>query len=98
MSRYLLMWELDTTKVPIDRKERGGGFDLLMAMVKQDIEKGLIKDWGAFVGEINGYCVVEGSEVDVGNMIHQYVPFCFFKTYPIANVDQVAEIIKTLSQ
>jgi hypothetical protein len=98
MSKYLLMWELDTTKVPIDRKERGGGFELLMAMVKQDIEKGLIKDWGAFVGEINGYCIVEGTEVDVGNMIHQYVPFVFFETSPVANIEQVEEIVRALSQ
>jgi len=98
MSKYLMTWKLDTAKVPVDRKERGGGFDLLMAMVKQDLEKGLMKDWGAFVGEINGYCIAEGSEVDIGNMIHQYVPFVFFKTYPIATSGQVEEIIKTLSQ
>lgn len=98
MAKYLMLWELDRNKIPADTKERGGGFELLMAMVKQDQEKGLTKDWGAFVGEMNGYCVVEGSEVEVGNMIQQYAPYVYFKTNPVADFGQVAEIVKSLSQ
>ena len=97
MGKYLMLWEVDKTKTPIDPKERGAGWGLLIDMVKKDIEKGLIKEWGAFVGEINGYCVVEGNEVEIGNFINQYVPFVFFKSHPAASVDQVAEIMKALS-
>ena len=98
MAKYLMLWELDKSKIPADMKERGGGFDLLMAMVKQDQERGFTKDWGTFVGEMNGYCVVEGTEVEVGIMINQYAPYVYFKTYPIADFGQVAEIVKSLSQ
>ena len=97
MGKYLLLWEIDQTKIPIDPKERGAGWGLLIDMVKKDIEKGLIKEWGAFVGEINGYCVVEGNEVEIGNFVQQYVPFVFFKSYPAASVDQVSEIVEALS-
>ena len=36
-----------------------------MALVRQDIENGITKDWGAFVGESQGYSVLEGTELEV---------------------------------
>lgn len=97
MGKYLVLWEVDQTKIPIDPKERGDGWSLLMAMVKQDIEKGITKDFGAFVGQNNGYSVQEGTELDVMNTLAQYVPFCIFKVHPVASVSQVSEMIKGLS-
>jgi len=98
MGKYLLLWELDQSKVPISAKERGTGWSLLIGMVKQDLQKGAMKDWGAFVGEINGYTVVEGSEVEIGNLIQQYVPFVSFKAHPVASVGQVDQIVQDLSK
>jgi hypothetical protein len=60
MAKYLMLWDLNQSMIPVDAKERGSGYELLLTMVNLDIEKGLIKDWGAFVGESAGYCVVEG--------------------------------------
>jgi hypothetical protein len=96
MGKYLVLWEVDRTKIPIDPKERAQGWSLLMAMVRQDFEKGITKDWGAFVGEENGYAVNEGSEVDVMKSLQQYVPFCLFKVYPIASESHVNEMISAL--
>jgi len=96
MGLYLTIWDIDKTKIPIDPKERGEGWALLMALVRQNIEKGLIKSWGAFVGETRGYAVWEGSEVDVMVAIQQYVPFASFKTHPVATESQVNDEIKAL--
>jgi hypothetical protein len=97
MGKYLVLWEVDQTKIPVDPKERGDGWGLLMAMVKQDIEKGITKDFGAFVGENQGYSVQEGTELEVMNTLAQYVPFCIFKVHPVASESQVSEMIKGLS-
>ena len=97
MGKYLVLWEVDRTKIPIDPKERGVGWGALMAMVKQDREKGLTTSWGSFVGENNGYAVFEGTELEVMNALQQYVPFCLFKVHPIATEDHVNEMIKALS-
>jgi len=97
MGKYLVFWDADQSRVPIDPKERGDGWTLLMGLVKQDIEKGLTKDWGAFVGESNGYMIFEGTEVELGLAIQQYVPFFTFKVQAIATVDQVGEVLKALS-
>jgi len=98
MGKYLLLWEIDATKVPVSPKERGTGWNVLMEMVKQDIKKGLIKDWGTFIGELSGYAVEEGSELEVMNAVQQYTPFVHFKVYPIGSVSQVDEMIKALTK
>jgi muconolactone delta-isomerase len=96
MGKYLYLWELDRTKIPVDAKERGVGLTMLLEMVKQDIKKGITKDWGAFAGEFNGYSVVEGTEVEILKQVQQYTPFVYFRTYPIASIAQIEEMIKSL--
>ncbi len=97
MGKYLVLWEVVQSTIPINPKERGEGWSLLMALVRQDMKKGLTKDWGVFVGERNGYTINEGTELEVMNGLQQYVPFCKFKVHPIATPDMAEEMIKTLS-
>jgi hypothetical protein len=97
MGKYLVLWEIDQTKIPIDPKERKDAWSLFMAVVRQDIEKGIVKDWGGFVGETKGYSINEGTEVEVMNALQQFVPYCVFTVHPIATEDQVNEMIKALS-
>jgi len=98
MGKYLVLWEVDQARVPIGPQERGAGWGALIDMVKEDLKKGMLKDWGAFVGEINGYSVYEGTEVEVGNALQQYVPWVHFKVHAIASVDQVSEIVEALTK
>jgi len=97
MGKYLMIWDLNLALTPVDPKERGAGFGLLLSMVKQDIEKGLSKDWGNFVGEGSGYCIVEGSEVEINKMVQQYAPYVTFKTHPVVSLEQVGEVIKSMT-
>lgn len=97
MAKHLMLWELNISHVPLDPKERGQGYALLMEMVKRDIEMGLTKDWGCFVGEGRGYCVVEGSEVEVSKMVQHYSPYCKFRTHPVASVEDMDEVISSLA-
>jgi hypothetical protein len=98
MGKYLMLWAVDPTKVPVNPQERGSGWGAMLDMIKQEMQKGITKDWGSFVGELNGYAVVEGSEVEIGNMVQRYVPFVHFKVHPIASISQVDEVIKALSK
>ena len=98
MGKYLMLWDIDPTKVPVSPNERGAGWNVLMEMVKQDIKKGINKEWGSFVGELSGFAVMEGTEVEVMNAIQQYVPFVHFKVHSVASVSQIDEIIKTLTK
>ena len=97
MGRYLLIWELDPTRVPVNPQERGGAWAVLTEMVKQDLKKGTLKDWGSFIGEGSGYAVAEGTEVEVVTALQRYVPYVYFQTHPVATVNQIGEVIKALS-
>ena len=97
MAKYLITWQIDQTRIPLDPKQRGEGWGFLLSMVKQDIEKKITTDWGAFVGEASGYTVMEGSEAEVMKALQRYVPYCVFKTHAIASVGQVEEMLKALS-
>ena len=98
MARYLLLWELDMSRVPVGREERGVGWTILMAMVKEDLREGALKDWGSFVGELKGYAVAEGTEVEIGTFMQRYVPYVRFETHAVGTVSQVEEIIKSLAE
>ena len=97
MGRYLLLWELVPSRVPVNPQERGDAWSVMTAMVKQDLKKGILKDWGSFVGQEEGYAVIEGTEVEVASSIQKYVPYVYFQTHPVATVNQIDEVIKTLS-
>ncbi len=97
MGKFLVLWEVDQTKIPIDPKERGDGWSLLMAMVGQDLEKGIVKDWGSFSGESKGYSIYEATTIELMKSLQQYVPFCIFKVHPISTVVDVNEMISSLT-
>ncbi len=98
MPKYLLLWELDRSKTPIDPKERGVAWGAMLDMVKQDIKEGVTTDWGSFLGENGGYMVCEGSEMELGKFLEQYVPFVTFKVYRVMSVEQTAELAKSLTE
>jgi hypothetical protein len=98
MGKYLVLWEIDATRIPVSPKERGTGWGALMELVKQDMKKGVTKDWGAFVGERHGYSINEGTELDIMASLQQYSPFVHFKVHPIASVGQVEELIRALTK
>ena len=96
MAKYHLYWKLNEATIPADAKERGGGWGLLMAMIQQDMENGVIKEWGAFTSEGRGFSVVEGTNVEVMKMTEQYVPFVTFEVKPVSSVQEVNELIQHL--
>jgi hypothetical protein len=97
MGKFLALWEIDMTRLPISPQERAAGWAALTNMVREDMKKGLLKDWGAFVGELNGYSIAEGTEAEIGKMVVQYAPFVRFKQYAIASLSDVEQVIKSLS-
>ncbi len=98
MGKYLVTWEIDQSKIPVNPQERANAWLALLSMTKQDMQTGLVKDWGTLVGELSGYTINEGSEVDVGKLTQKYVPFLTFKVHQILSLAQVEEVLKSLSK
>jgi hypothetical protein len=43
MPKYMMIWEGDLSEQPVDFKERGHAYKQAFAMLKQDLESGLLK-------------------------------------------------------
>ncbi|MBN1362946.1 MAG: hypothetical protein JW993_20270 [Sedimentisphaerales bacterium] len=97
MARYLMLWELDRGRIAADPKERAADWTKLAEMVKKDLKGGVTKSWGAFVGEMKGYCVVEGETLDIAMMVQRYTPYVYFQTFPCVGVEQIEQMLKQLA-
>ncbi len=97
MTKFLTLWEMDTTKIPDKPKERIQNWTMLLNMVKKDFE-GRLQDWGLFAEGGAGYSISEGTEQDIALRLLKYYPYLKFKVYPIISVEQAMEIVKKLSQ
>ena len=97
MGRYHCMWHIHHTAIP-NSDEGWDQWQKLLGWVKEEMQNGFIKDWGEFVGELNGYAVVEGSEFELTAMVQRFVAVCSFEVHPIASIDTVGEMIRALVQ
>lgn len=97
MSKYLLNWSLDASRVPVDPKERSAAWGILMGMIQKDRERGILKDWGAFTSEGRGFCLVEGTPLEVMQMTEQYTPYVQFETHPVASIGEINELLKLMA-
>ncbi len=98
MTKFLVLWEVDVTKVADKPEERSENWTMMLNMVKEALDSGRMTDWGEFAGRISGYTITEGTEQEIALELLRYVPYIKFKTYPVISVDQVLENIKALSQ
>jgi len=94
VARYLILWEIDPARVPVNAKERGTAWLAMIEMIKAGMKKGIAKDWGSFTAELKGYAIQEGNEVSIMTEMMQYAPYVKFEVRPVATLAQVEEAIK----
>jgi hypothetical protein len=96
MGRYLVLWEADETKIPLDPTVRRESWLAGCEMVKEDFKSGLAKEWGVFLGQAKGFAIDEGTEEEVQKGLLKYIPYFRFQIIPILYLDQQVEAIKTI--
>ena len=97
MGRYLCLWEIHHTAIPTST-EGWAHWEDLLGWLREQMEAGFFKDWGQFIGELRGYAVVEGSELDITHLAQRLVTICAFRFHPIASVDQVGDMVRALTR
>jgi len=96
MPRYLLKWEVDPNRAPIDMRERAVLFNGMLEMIKQQMKDGVTKDWGVFVGEGRGYSINEQSPVELAATLQKYYPYVTFEVHQVLTVDEMAGVFKSM--
>jgi hypothetical protein len=98
MGKYLILWKVDLNKMPISPDERAAALGPMVDLVEQGMKQGRIKDWGTFVGEMSGYSIAEGSEVEVSLSNQQWIPFIDFEVHPVASISDTKKVISELGK
>lgn len=91
MAKYLLLWEIDRARTPEDRETRKSQWRTLQDMVVKQLEGGDLKDWGLFLGEMKGYCVIEGTDADVLKVTIGYSPYVIFEVKQVQSIQQAID-------
>lgn len=94
MAKYLVLWEIDSSRVPVNAKETATAWLAFVELVKAAIQRGFMKDWGIFPGELKGYAVVEGTEMAVMTGLTKSVPYVKHEVRAVASLAQVEEAMK----
>jgi hypothetical protein len=97
MSKFLFLWEGVPGTMPVDPKERAAVLGKMMEMTKQALDKGDIKDWGLFAGGDAGYAIGEGTDADALRGAMQFTPYFKFTVHPVLSLQQVAEVMKSMT-
>jgi hypothetical protein len=97
MAKYFMLWEVDPNKASANPKERGAAWLAMTNMIKEDIKQGTMTDWGGFVGESKGYAVSTMTDVELGKHLQRFYPYVTFKVNAVVNIDQVADMAKSLT-
>ena len=98
MAKYLLLWELDTSRISEDPGVRKQHWNALQDAVVKQLEAGQMKDWGLCVGELTGYCIVEGSQAEVAKITRGYVPWVNFEVKEVVTIHQAMENLEGMDQ
>ncbi len=98
MTKFLVLWETDMSRVPENPEEQMAFYTKLQNMVKDDLERGETKDFGMFLNGIEGYTIEEGNEEEIALSTMKYSPYIKCRVYPVISVSQIDNIMKTLSQ
>ena len=96
MAKFILHWEVDSTKTPESPKERQQQWLEFQDIVAQQMKEGIISDWGNNVGEMYGYAIMEGSEVLVQTLTEMWVPHVKFNVRLVLTIEQAVEATKAM--
>jgi len=96
MAKYLILWQIDTSRIPETPQELRAMYEGSLAMVEQDAKTGISKDWGQFIGAPEGYGIAEGTEVEIAQMLQKYAPLIQFELHPVMSARMLKQVIKAM--
>ena len=98
MAKYLVLCEVDTSKTPEDPKAKKAQFLGFGEATSKLLKEGVIREWGLFAGEMNGYCIFEGNAVNLHTLTSTWVPFVKFTAREVLTIDEVNKATKALPE
>ena len=96
MAKYLVNWVNDWSSLLANGDEKLSVMLRIWNMAKQDLDRGVMEDWGMNEGRQEGYFITEGTYEDVAELEIKYGPYVHFTSVtPLRTVLQVLETYVT---
>jgi len=92
MSRYLVLWEVNPGQMPANPKERATLMSQAGEMVDQNISKGIITSWGAFLTGRKGYSVWECDPSELYKQAQQFYPQFTIQIHQVLSREELLEV------
>ncbi len=96
MAKYLVTWEGDRSRFPVDPKERAKMVAGMLEMVKQMITEGKTSDWGIFLNGTAGYSVREGEALELFNDLQKFAPYISYNIQQVLSVEEALKSVKSM--
>ena len=98
MAKYMVLWEVDTSRTPEDPKAKKAQALAFQQLVANDVKEGVTKEWGAFAGEWRGYFIFEGNAVDLHTITAKWIPFVKFEASESLTIEEVMKATNALPE
>jgi hypothetical protein len=96
MAKYMMLWEIDTSRTPEDPKVKKAQWMGFNDIVANHLKEGFIKDWGCFVGDKCGYIIFEGTPIEVHALAAKWLPFIQWTVKELMTLDDAIKATKAL--
>jgi len=100
MPKYLNIWEIDTSKMPADPKERGPLLNKMLDMTKQMLKEKPGSQWGISLDGNMGFFLssARGKWQDVAQSTLAFAPYVKSKIFQVMSAEEAEENLKSMAQ
>jgi hypothetical protein len=99
MTKYLILFEPNpNAPLPPTREENFKKRLQRLESVKDDIAKGVFKDFGVAPDTSGGYATFEGNEKELFVTLAKWMPAINFKIRPVLSIEDYEEVTKKTIQ
>jgi len=94
LAKYLTLWHLNPTAVPLDPAEHVKLNEMLYARIDNMLKKGEIMEFGFFLEGSSGYAISEGESADTFDLLTGFFPVIRFEPREIIPYKMGKEILR----
>ena len=91
MAKYLVIWETNPTQTATNPEEAAKILSGARDWVQQNIDKGVLKDWGAYLTVSKGYGVWECSPVDLYKEVQKFTPYITCEINEVLSINELPQ-------
>lgn len=90
MGKFILLWEMDSTKLPKSPEKQMTIITWLINMAKEDFKCSMM-DLKGLLNVRAGHTIFEGTDQEIVQIITKYDPYINFTVYPTRSANQGEE-------